>query len=356
MSDITVSDPAKVEALARQVDIADANSIAVFGAAAQSRLTEVADRMLDGVRNQDTGPAGDALSSMLATLRGFDVTKLGEKRTWWDRILGRVGAAATALQKYETVRGQLEAVGDRLETHKTKLMEDVASLDRLYEATLEWFHALADHIAAGEQVLGRLDSETIPALAREAEAPGADMLTAQKLRDMRTARDDLERRVHDLRLTRQVAMQALPQIRLVQENDKALVGKITSVLANTVPLWRNQLAQAVAVARMREAGKTIKEASDLTNELLTANAETLRTGNTEVRTQIERGTFDIEAVKAANASLVATIEDSLRIADEAKQKRVEATAELVKCEEELKRVLAAAKAQSEGQRVTASRA
>jgi len=352
MSDVTVSDPAKVEALARQVDITDANSIATFGAAAQSRLTEVADRMLDGVRNQDTGPAGDALSSMLATLRGFDVTKLGEKPGWFDRLLGRVGAAAKALQKYETVRGQLETVGDSLETHKTKLMEDVASLDRLYDATLEWFHALADHIAAGEQVLAKLDNETIPEMAKTAE--GADMLAAQKLRDLRTARDDLERRVHDLRLTRQVAMQALPQIRLVQENDKALVGKITSVLANTVPLWRNQLAQAVAVARMREAGKTIKEASDLTNELLTANAETLRTGNAEVRAEIERGTFDIEAVKKANDSLVATIEDSLRIADEGKRKRVEATAELVRCEAELKKVLAAAKAQAEGRPAAAA--
>lgn len=352
MSEGAVSDPAKIEALARQVDIADANSIATFGAATQARLTEVADRMLDGVRNQDTGPAGDALSSMLATLRGFDVTKLAEKPGWLDRILGRAGAAAAALQKYETVRGQLEAAGDRLETHKTKLMEDVASLDRLYDATLEWFHALADHIAAGEQVLARLDSETIPAAAKTAE--GSDMLAAQHLRDLRGARDDLERRVHDLKLTRQVAMQALPQIRLVQENDKALVNKITSVIANTVPLWRTQLAQAVAVARMREAGETLKEASDLTNKLLTANAETLRSGNAEVRTQIERGAFDIEAVKAANDSLVATIEDSLRIADEAKRKRAEATVELVRCEADLKRVLSAAKAQAEGRPPTAA--
>lgn len=346
MSEVTVPDPERVAALARQVDIADAASIATFGAAAQARLAEVADRMLDGVRNQDTGPAGDALSAMLATLRGFDVTKLGGKPGWFDRVLGRVGAAAAALQKYETVRGQIEAAGDRLEAHKTRLMEDVASLDRLYDATLEWFHALADHIAAGEQVLSRLDGETIPAAAKT--AADGDLLAAQKLRDLRGARDDLERRVHDLKLTRQVAMQALPQIRLVQENDKALVGKITSVMANTVPLWRAQLAQAVAVARMREAGRTLKEASDLTSSLLTANAETLRTGNAEARAQVERGAFDIAAVKAANDSLVATIEDSLRIADEAKRQRVEATAELARCEADLKRVLLAAKVQAEG--------
>ncbi len=338
-------DPAQVNALMRQVDLSDANSIATFGTAAQARLTEVADRMLDGVRNQDTGPAGDALSGMLATLRGFDVSKLGEKRGFLDRLLGRAGAAVQALQKYEGVRSQLEAAGDKLETHKTKLMEDIASMDRLYGATLEWFHALATHIEAGEQVLARLDTESIPEAAKAAE--GGDMLLAQQLRDMRSARDDLERRVHDLRLTRQVAMQALPQIRLVQENDKALIGKITSVLANTVPLWRAQLAQAVAIARMQEAGKTLQQATDLTNTLLTSNAETLRQGNVEARTQIERGAFDIEAIKAANTSLIATIEDSLRIADEGRAKRVGAVTELARCEAELKQALLAAKARTE---------
>ncbi len=338
-------DPAQVTALTRQVDLADANSIATFGAAAQARLTEVADRMLDGVRNQDTGPAGDALSGMLATLRGFDVSKLGEKRSFWDKIMGRAGAAVKALQKYEGVRGQLEAAGDKLENHKTKLMEDVASMDRLYGATLEWFHALAAHIEAGKQVLTRVDAESIPEAMKAAES--GDMLLAQQLRDMRSARDDLERRVHDLQLTRQVAMQALPQIRLVQENDKALVGKITSVLANTVPLWRAQLAQAVAIARMQEAGKTLQDATDLTNTLLTSNAETLRQGNVEVRTQVERGVFDIEAIKAANTSLISTIEDSLRIADEGRARRVAAVTELSKYEADLKQALLAAKAHSE---------
>ncbi|CAA9274040.1 MAG: Tellurite resistance protein [uncultured Acetobacteraceae bacterium] len=160
---------------------------------------------------------------------------------------------------------------------------------------------------------------------------------------MRSARDELERRVYDLRLTRQVAMQALPSIRLIQENDKALASKIQSVIANTVPLWRQQLAQALAIQNMREAGRTLKQATDLTNELLTANAERLREGNLEARTQLERGVFDIEAVKKANASLVATIEDSLRIAQDAQAQRASATKELEKAEGEIRRVLVAAK-------------
>jgi uncharacterized protein YaaN involved in tellurite resistance len=170
------------------------------------------------------------------------------------------------------------------------------------------------------------------------------MLNAQKLRDLRAARDELDRRIHDLRLTRQVAMQALPSIRLIQENDKALAAKIQSVVANTVPLWRQQLAQALAIQRMRDAGQTLKQANDLTNQLLTANAERLRQGNAEARTEIERGVFDLAAVKQANQLLVATIEDSLTIAERARVQRADAAVELDKAEAEIRRALMAAKA------------
>jgi uncharacterized protein YaaN involved in tellurite resistance len=241
------------------------------------------------------------------------------------------------------VRGQVEAIGDKLDTHRTRLMEDVERLERLYEATLGWFHSLADHVAAGEAVLARTDAEAIPAAERAAEDP-SDPLAPQRLRDLRAAREDLDRRVHDLRLTRQVAMQALPSIRLIQENDKALAGRIYSVLANTVPLWRTQLAQALALQRMREAGQAVRAATDLTNELLTANAEGLRRANVEVRTEIERGVVDLEAVQKANAALVSTIEDSLRIAQEGRERRVAATKALGEAEAEIRRALISARA------------
>ena len=170
------------------------------------------------------------------------------------------------------------------------------------------------------------------------------VLKAQELRDLRAARDDLERRVHDLKLTRQVTMQSLPSIRLVQENDKSLVNKINSTLVNTVPLWETQLAQAVTIFRSREAAATVKQATDLTNELLTKNAENLQQANREVREQMERGVFDIEAVKSANKTLIDTIQESLAIADEGKAKRAAAEGELQKMEQELKETLASAKA------------
>ena len=162
------------------------------------------------------------------------------------------------------------------------------------------------------------------------------------------ARDDLERRVHDLKLTRQVTMQSLPSIRLVQENDKSLVTKINSTLVNTVPLWETQLAQAVTIQRSAEAASAVREANDLTNELLTANAKNLRESNKIIRQEMERGVFDIEAVKQANAELIGTIEESLQIADEGKAKRAAAETELKQMEAKLRETLAAAKSRSDG--------
>ncbi len=254
----------EIEKLAAQLTITDPGSILRFGQDAQSRATAAADAMLEGARNREAGEAGQTLSNLLGTLRGFDMSGLEPKTGFFARLFGRARAeTARVVQRYETIKGQVEEVGDRLDTHRTRLLEDVEKLERLYGATLDWFHALGDHIAAGDVVLARLDREAIPTVEREVAS--GDAVAAQRLRDLRAARDELERRVHDLKLTRQVAMQALPSIRLIQENDKALAAKIQSVIANTVPLWRQQLAQALAIQNMREAGRTLKEATDLTN-------------------------------------------------------------------------------------------
>jgi uncharacterized protein YaaN involved in tellurite resistance len=331
---------AESERALTEIDLADSNSILFFGTGAQSEVTAVADEMLEGVRNKDTGPAGQALGEMVAALRGFSPKELdpNRRRSLIGRLLGSARPIAKVLQRYEAVRGQIDALSNRLDAHTSALMKDIGMLDRLYDQTIDYFHRLAVYIAAGEEALRRLDAETLPALAREAEQ-GGDVLQAQSLRDLRAKRDDLERRLHDLKLTRQVTMQSLPSIRLVQENDKALVSKIGSTMANTIPLWRQQLAMAVTIARSGEAGATLKQATDLTNELLTANAEELRRSSEEIRTQVERGVVDIEAVQRANATLIATIDDALRIAEEGKRQRAEAERQLVTCEQELKQAL-----------------
>jgi uncharacterized protein YaaN involved in tellurite resistance len=335
-----------------ELDLTNTQSIIGFGSGAQAELQVISQEMLSGVKNKDVGPAGDSLRDIVTTLRGFSVSELDVRREtkWWERLMGRAAPFAKFMARFEEVQGQIDKITDSLLTHEHTLLKDVKSLDILYEKTLTFYDELALYISAGEAKLAQVDAKDIPAKeAAVAAAPEADQVKlAQELRDLRAARDDLERRVHDLRLTRQVTMQSLPSIRLVQENDKSLITKINSTLVNTVPLWETQLAQAVTIQRSKEAAVAIREANDLTNELLTSNAENLRETNRIVRTEMERGVFDIEAVKQANASLIATIEESLSIADEGKARRAAAEAELVKMEHDLRDTLSAARARGTG--------
>lgn len=342
---------AEIQTRMGEIDMGSTSSIIGFGSRAQLELQTISQQMLTDVRNKDVGPAGDSLRQMVTTIRGFTVSELDTRRerSWWERLTGKAAPLANFMARYETVQGQIDKVTENLLSHETVLLKDIKSLDVLYEKTLDFYNELALYIAAGEEKLKELDSVAIPAKEAEVQAAAENdtIIKAQELRDMRAARDDLERRVHDLKLTRQVTMQSLPSIRLVQENDKSLVTKINSTLVNTVPLWETQLAQSLTIQRSRDAAAAIKGANDLTNELLNRNADNLRETNREVREQMERGVFDIEAVKHANEQLIATIQDSLQIADAGKAKRAEAEEELRKMEAELRDSLAAAKAREE---------
>ena len=352
---LAAADPttsAEIERRIGEIDMGDTNSIVSFGSNAQVELQEISQSMLADVRNKDVGPAGDSLRDIVSTIRGFSISELDvrRKRSWWERLLGRAAPIANFVARFEEVQGQIDGITDNLLHHEHKLLKDIKSLDQLYDKTLAFYDELALYIAAGAEKLERLDGTEIP--AKEADVANAPeeqgVMKAQELRDLRAARDDLERRVHDLKLTRQVTMQSLPSIRLVQENDKSLVTKINSTLVNTVPLWETQLAQAVTIQRSAEAAEAVRDANDLTNELLTANAKNLREANKTIREEMERGVFDIEAVKQANADLIATIQESLQIADEGKAKRAVAEQELKKMENELKTTLASAKARKDG--------
>ncbi len=335
-----------------EIDMSDTQSIVSFGSAAQAELQTISQAMLSDVRNKDVGPAGDSLRNIVSTIRGFSVSELDvrRERSWWEKLLGRAAPFAKFTAQFETVQAQIDKITDNLLTHEHTLLKDIKSLDVLYEKTLNFYDELALYIAAGEAKIEEMDADVIPAKEAEVNAAPEDeqVMKAQELRDLRAARDDLERRVHDLKLTRQVTMQSLPSIRLVQENDKSLVTKINSTLVNTVPLWETQLAQAVTMQRSAEAATAVRDANDLTNELLTANAKNLRESNTMIRTEMERGVFDIEAVKQANADLIGTIQESLAIADEGKAKRAAAEADLKKMEADLRDTLASAKARKDG--------
>ena len=337
----------KLEKALSELDFNDRSSIIYFGASAQEELDEISNRMIDGVKNKDTGAAGAVLNEMVAVIKGFDIEELNpnKKLPWYAKLFGGTKPLVKFIQGYEEVRDQIDEISHNLESHKSKLMKDVVSLDKLYEANLEYFRKLELYIEAGEIKKKELEEKVIPEY--EERAKSGEMLAIQELKDIRAFRDDLERRIHDLRLSRQVTMQSLPSIRLIQENDKSLINKISSTLVNTIPLWRNQLAQIVTIFRSHESAKALKNASDLTNELLEKNAEGLREANREVRTQMERGIFDIESIKIANDTLIATLNDSLEIAQEGKKARLKALVELEKTEQELKDALLSTKAKLE---------
>ena len=343
---------AEIRSRMDELDMGDTQSIISFGSAAQAELQEISQAMLQDVRNKDVGPAGDSLRGIVTTIRGFSVSELDVRRdrSWWEKLIGRAAPFAKFTAKFEKVQSQIDKITDNLLSHEHTLLKDIKSLDMLYEKILQFYDELALYIAVGEAKVAELDATVIPAKEKEVEAAAENdqVMVAQELRDLRSARDDLERRVHDLKLTRQVTMQSLPSIRLVQENDKSLVTKINSTLVNTVPLWETQLAQAVTIQRSFEAAKAVREANDLTNELLTSNAKNLRSSNKIIREEMERGVFDIEAVKAANADLIGTIEESLQTADAGKAKRAAAEVDLKEMEAKLRDTLASAKAKKTG--------
>ena len=341
--DASIKEQTKIELLAKEIKIQDSHSVIFFGAKAQEQINSVSDSMLEGVKNKDLGTSGDSLNSLVTAIKGFDVDTLNPnmQQGFFSKLFGLASPAVKFLSKYEDVRGQVDRITDNLEQHKTQLLTDITSLDRLYDVNFDYFNDLELYIAAGVHKLNELDTDTIPKLQEEA-GTSKKLAKTLGLNNITATRNDLERRVHDLRLTRQVAMQALPSIKMVQENDKNLISKINSTLVNTVPLWKNQLAQTITIYRSAEAAKSVKSATDLTNDLLEENAKNLKDANAAVREEVERGVYDIETIKLANQTLIDTINESLEIANKGQETRAAAEAELLEVEAQLQDALLAA--------------
>ena len=333
----------QVRQLVATIDLDDTNSIIAFGVEAQSELTASADKMLQQARNKDVGPVGDVLGSLMLQVRGLDIDDLeAQKASWFKRnVLRRVSPIAKFVQRYEGVQNQIDGLVSVLGKHRGQLIQDVGMLDSLYDATVGYFQQLELFILAGKAKLQELDTDVLPALRSRADETG-EMIDAQTLRDMVARRDDLERRVHDLQLARQVTIQSMPQIRMIQDVDKSLVNKIQSSVLTTIPVWKSQIAMAITLWNQQAALKTQRAVTDTTNELLRKNAELLRMGSAEARQEIERGIFDIETVKAVNEELIATIQESIEITQEGRQRRRQAETEMRQLEGDLKQALISA--------------
>jgi uncharacterized protein YaaN involved in tellurite resistance len=337
---LTPADQKRVAELSRQVDVTDTQAVLAFGLPAQSRIANFADSLLGDVRTKDAGSGGEALQDLLKKVREIDVDALsagaGKAKI---PILGRFANTFERFSaRYQKVATSLEKILDALERSRMGLLKDMTVLDKMYELNLDYLKQLDVYIAAGEQALTELHTVKIPALEAEVAA-SSDVMAAQRLADLQQAATRFERRLHDLKLTRMIAIQTAPQIRLIQSNDQNLVEKIQSSILTTIPLWKNQIVIAISLYRQQKAAELQKQVTDTTNELLAKNAELLREGSAKVGREVERGVVDVETLQKVNADLIATLEETIQIQEEGRARRVQAEGEIGRLQVELKQKL-----------------
>ncbi len=337
---LTTVDLQRVAEISAAVDVRDSQAVLAYGLPAQSRIANFADSLLGDVRNKDAGSGGEALTDLLKKVRELDVDALsagsGKAKI---PILGRFANSFERFAaRYQKVATSIERITDSLERSRMALLKDMTVLDKMYELNLDYLKQLDVFIAAGEQALRELHATKIPALEAEAVA-SSDVMVAQRLADLQQAATRFERRLHDLKLTRMIAIQTAPQIRLIQSNDQNLVEKIQSSILTTIPLWKNQIVIAISLYRQQKAVELQKQVTDTTNELLAKNAELLRDGSAKVGREVERGIVDVETLQKVNADLVATLEETIRIQEEGRAKRFEAEGEIGRLQVELRQKL-----------------
>lgn len=337
-----MADPGEAETIARiksSLDLTDSAAVLQFGNKVQNGIAEFADGILKTVMAKDAGHVGETLSDLLVTVKGLDAEALSRKPGLIGRLFGSAKAEIVKfLGRYEAIAGQIDRIVLRLEDAKDGLLRDVVTLDMLFERNLENFRYLNLHIRAGEELLAETRATLLPALTAAAEDPDPTMaqINSQKLRDARQALDRFEKKLHDLRLSKTITMQTMPQIRLIQSNDTLLVEKIQSSILNTIPIWKNQMVIGISIARARGALELKRAVTDTTNDLLRKNAAMLKQGTVGIAEESERGIVDIETLQAVNRDLIATIDDVLRIQAEGRRKRQAAEGQLVQIETELK--------------------
>ncbi|KMY53934.1 tellurite resistance protein TelA [Bacillus sp. FJAT-27231] len=330
----------KAQELAKQIDPANHQAVISYGTAAQAKLSGFSHSMLDHVQQKDIGTIGDILSDLMKKLQEVNPDELSpEKKNMFSRLFNKVsGSIQEIMSKYQKVGTQIDRISVKLDHSKKILLEDIQMLEQLYEKNKEYFQALNIFIAAGELKLEELEQETIPALRRKAEQSG-DQMDFQDVNDMMQFADRLEKRLHDLKLSRQITIQSAPQIRLIQNMNQALAEKIQSSILTAIPLWKNQVAIALTLVRQRKAMESQKQVSQTTNDLLLKNAEMLKTNTIETAKENERGLVDIDTLKKTQANLISTLEETLRIQQEGRAKRRQAEQELSSMENELKQKL-----------------
>lgn len=332
---LTPEEQKMVNDFATKIDIENTNQILQYGAGTQKKMADFSDTALENVKTQDLGEIGELISNVVGELKDFDVQEEGKFFGFFRKQTSKI---ENLKNKYDKAQANVEKITDSLQQHQVCLMKDSAMLDKMYEQNLNYFKELTMYILAGKKKLEETRNGKLAEMKNKAALSGLPE-DAQAARDLDEKCSRFEKKLHDLELTRTIAMQTAPQIRLIQNNDTVMVEKIQTTIVNTIPLWKSQMVLALGIAHSAEAAQAQRQVTDITNELLRKNAETLHMATVETAKESERGIVDLETLQKTNADLIQTLDDVMRIQMEGRQKRQAAEMEMHRMEEELKRKL-----------------
>ena len=321
-----------VSDFAAKIDIENTAQVLQYGAGTQKKMADFSDAALANVRTQDLGEVGDLIVNVVGELKNFDMEESKGFLGLFKKQAQKLDVMKTRYAKAEV---NVAKIGESLQQHQVRLLKDSAVLDQMYQQNLAYFKELTMYIMAGRQKLQEVREGKLKQLQDAAQSSGLAE-DAQKARDLADKCDRFEKKIYDLELTREISLQTAPQIRMIQNNDNVMVEKIQTTLVNTIPLWKNQMVLALGIAHSTEAAAAQRQVTEVTNELLKHNAQKLHMASVETAKEAERGIVDIETLKQTNAELIATLDDVMKIQQEGRTKRLEAEAEMVKMENELK--------------------
>lgn len=334
LDDSALSDEERqmAEQFAQQIDLTDSATILQYGIGTQKKMADFSESALENVRTKDLGEIGNLLSGVVSELKNFDEE---EEKGFLGFFKKQSNKIQNMKNKYAKAEANINQICHVLEGHQVQLMKDIALLDKMYDLNRTYFKELTMYILAGKKKLKEVREGDLQVLLAKAQQSGLAE-DAQAARDLDSMCMRFEKKIHDLELTRMISIQTAPQIRLVQGNDTVMTEKIQSTLVNTIPLWKSQMVLALGVAHSTQAAQAQREVTDMTNELLRKNADTLKMATIETAKESERGIVDIETLKATNQSLISTLDEVMNIQEEGRRKRQEAEAEITRLEAELK--------------------
>lgn len=333
---LTPEEQKMVDEFSKKIDIENTSQILQYGANTQKKMADFSDAALENVKSQDLGEVGTLLADVVGELKDFDA--LEEEKGIFGFFKKQANKLENLKNRYAKAEVNIDKITEMLQEHQIRLMKDTAMLDKMYDQNLAYYKELTMYVMAGKQRLQEVREGQLRELEEKAARTGLPE-DAQAAKDLGDKCNRFEKKIHDLELTKMIAMQTAPQIRLIQSNDTNMVEKIQTTIVNTIPLWKSQMVLALGIAHSSEAAKAQAKVTNLTNELLQKNAEALHTASVETAKESERGVVDIETLKKTNADLIQTLDDVLKIQAEGKAKRKAAEAEMARMEQDLKKKL-----------------